>query len=84
MKTGPGLYGLGREDENGRFQIELENLDNDKWNLWTIIAKDTKETIGIFGQNLIYCGNDVRNFSRSQTVYSKKCNDGSKEEVRLL
>lgn len=47
MKKGPGLYGLGREDENGRFQIELENLDNDKWNRWTIIAKDTKETIGI-------------------------------------
>lgn len=78
------MYGLGREDENGRFQIELENLDNDKWNRWTIIAKDTKETIGISGQNLIYCGNDVRNFSRSQTVCSKKCNDGSKEEVRLL
>lgn len=64
MKKGPGLYGLGREDENGRFQIELENLDNDKWNRWTIIAKDTKETIGISGQNLIYRGNDVRNFSR--------------------
>lgn len=35
-----------RSDTEEFVQFELGNLDNNKWNRWIIVAKDTKEIIG--------------------------------------
>lgn len=48
--------------------FELENLENDKWNRWIIVAKDTKEVIGTC---LIFWNGEERHFDISYNLGKK-------------